>query len=129
VDHPQRTQKLLDTMNTENYEFYRASSVGYALMEALNDLIIAHQIPADLAIKILHNFDRVVPEVLATDVKATTMIKGKINHYKQVDEVWKFVLKNAKFMTRENGQKRDEVQELRAENITVLACPAKKNTG
>jgi transcription initiation factor TFIIA small subunit len=118
----------MDTMNTENYEFYRASSVGDALMEALNDLIIAHQIPADLAIKILHNFDRVVPEVLATEVQATTIIKGKINHYKQVNEVWKFVLKNAKFITRENGHKRDEVQELRAEKVTVLACPAKKNT-
>jgi transcription initiation factor TFIIA small subunit len=119
----------MDTINTENYEFYRASSVGDALMEALNDLIISHQIPADLAIKVLHNFDRVVPEVLATEVQATTMIKGKISHYKQVDEVWKFVLKNAKFMTRENGQKKDIVQELRAENITVLVCPAKRNAG
>jgi transcription initiation factor TFIIA small subunit len=116
-------------MTTENYEFYRASSVGDALMEALNDLIIAHQISGDLAIKVLHNFDRVIPEVLATEVKATTMIRGKIKHYKQVDDVWTFAMKNVRFLTRENGQKRDEVRELTVENITILTCPAKKHAG
>ena len=114
-------------MNTENYEFYRATSVGDALMETLNDLINANHISGALAIKILHNFDRVVPVILSTEVRATTVIKGKINHYKQVDDVWTFVLKNAEFTTKENGLKRDGVQELTAENITVLACPSKKN--
>jgi transcription initiation factor TFIIA small subunit len=116
-------------MNTENYEFYRASSVGEALMETLNDLINANRITSALAIKILHHFDRVVPGVLATEVHATTKIKAKIKHYQNVDEVWTFVLKNVCFTTKENGRKKDEVQELRAEHITILACPAKKNAG
>jgi transcription initiation factor TFIIA small subunit len=116
-------------MNTENYEFYRASSVGEALAETLNDLINANRITGALAIKILHHFDRVVPEVLATDLHATTKIKAKIKHYQNVDEVWTFVLKNVCFTTKENGQKKDEVQEFRAEHITILACPAKKNAG
>lgn len=116
-------------MATESYEFYRASSVGDALMEALNDLVIANQISDDLAIKILHTFDRVIPEVLATEAKATTMIKGKIKHYQQVDDVWTFVMKNARFLTRENGQKKDEVRELTVEKITILTCPAKKHEG
>ena len=115
-------------MNTENYEFYRASSVGAALLETLDDLISANRMPSALAIKMLHNFDRVVPEVLSTELNATTTIKGKINHYKQVDNVWKFVLKNATFMTKENGQRRDEVHELTAENLTVLACPVKRKS-
>lgn len=116
-------------MNTENYEFYRASSVGEALMETLNDLINANRITGALAIKILHHFDRVVLEVLATELHATTKIKAKIKHYQNVDEVWTFVLKNVCFTTKENGQKKGEVQEFRAEHITILACPAKKNAG
>jgi transcription initiation factor TFIIA small subunit len=123
--HPQ----VVGTMSCDNYEFYRATSIGDALMETLNDLITEHRISGDLAIKVLHNFDRVVPEVLAADVKATTLIKGKINHYKLVDEVLTFVLKNAKFTTRENGHKKDVVRELIAENITLLACPSKKTSG
>lgn len=116
-------------MATENYEFYRESSIGDALMEQLNELVTANQIPGDLAIKILHIFDRVISEVLASEVKATTTIKGKIKHYKQVEEVWTFSMKNARFLTKENGQKTDEVRELIAENFIILACPTKKGGG
>lgn len=116
-------------MATESYEFYRGSSIGDALMEQLDDLVTANQIPGDLAFKILHIFDRVISEVLASEVKATTTIKGKIKHYKQVDEVWTFNMKNARFLTKENGQKKDEVQELIAGNFVILACPAKKSGG
>ena len=116
-------------MNTENYEFYRASSVGEALMETLNDLINEDRITGALAVKILHHFDRVVPEVLETELHATMKIKAKIKHYQNVDEVWTFVLKNVCFTTKENGRKKDEVQEFRAEHMTILACPAKKSPG
>jgi transcription initiation factor TFIIA small subunit len=116
-------------MNSENYEFYRASSVGEALTETLNDLIKENRITGALAVKILHHFDRVVPEVLETELHATMKVKAKIKHYQNVDEVWTFVLKNACFTTKENGQKKDEVQEFRAEHMTILACPARKSTG
>ena len=115
-------------MNTDNYEFYRASSIGDTLMETLDDLVNAHRISSDQALMILHNFDRVIAQVLSTELKATTMIKGKIKHYNQVEEVWTFVLKTATFMTRENGQKMDQVRVLTAENVTVLSCPSKKKS-
>ena len=114
-------------MATENYEFYRGSSIGDALMEQLDDLVQANLIPGQLAFKILHIFDRVISEILASEVKATTTIKGKIKHYKQVEEVWTFNMENARFLTKENGQKNDEIQELIAENLVILACPAKRN--
>jgi transcription initiation factor TFIIA small subunit len=116
-------------MNSENYEFYRASSVGEALTETLNDLINENRITGALAVNILHHFDRVVPEVLETELHATMKVKAKIKHYRNVDEVWTFVLKNARFMTKENDQKKGEVQEFRAEHMTILACPARKSTG
>ena len=116
-------------MNTENYKFYRASSVGEALTETLNDLVNENRITGALAVKILHHFDHVVPEVLENELHATMKMKAKIKHYQNVDEVWKFVLRNVCFTTKKNGPKKDEVQEFRAEHITILACPAKKNAG
>ena len=113
-------------MDADNYEFYRATSIGDALIETLNGMVTANQISGALAVKILHNFDSVLPRILATEVKATTMVKGKIGHYNRIDEVRRFVLKTAKFMTKENGLK-DEVWEITAENITVLMCPSKKS--
>jgi Transcription initiation factor IIA, gamma subunit len=93
-----------------------------------NGLITENHISGALTIKILHNFDRAIPEVWASEVKATTVIKGKVKHYNQVDNVWTFVLKNAKLTTKENDGKKSEVQELTATNITVLTCPSKESS-
>ena len=74
-------------MDADNYEFYRATSIGDALIETLNGMVIANQISGALAVKILHNFDSVLPRILATEVKATTMVKGKIGDNIQHEEL------------------------------------------
>lgn len=53
----------------------RCNSIGATLTDTLDDLITAHRIDPQLAMKILANFDRAIAEVLQDKVKARLTFK------------------------------------------------------
>jgi transcription initiation factor TFIIA small subunit len=52
-----------------------SASIGLSLTDTLDDLINEGRIEPQLAMKILSNFDRVITEVLASQVKARLTFK------------------------------------------------------
>ncbi|KAK8051546.1 transcription initiation factor IIA [Apiospora rasikravindrae] len=116
------------------YELYRQSSVGAALTDALDDLIMETRIDPQLAMKILANFDRAIAEVLQNQVRARLSFKvpspagdaplpptmlGSLDTYRFCDEVWTFQLKNVTFKMDSGGQV------VSADKVKIVSCTAK----
>lgn len=61
------------------YEFYRQSSIGIQLTDALDELIQSGHINPILAMKVLEQFDKSISETLANNVKSKGNVKVGIN--------------------------------------------------
>ncbi|KAI9218632.1 transcription initiation factor iia small chain [Blastocladiella britannica] len=82
--------------STEAHCHFRSSSVGMTLIDALDDLIQSGQMAPTLANKVLAHFDlQVVRELQTCQAKAS--FKGGLSTYRNCDDVWTFVLKDAHF--------------------------------
>merc|ERR1712014_278508 len=79
------------------YELYRKSSIGIALMDALDELIQSGLITPQLAIKILQQVDKSASTTFSSNLKTKCTTKGSLKIYRLCDEVWTFVLKDATF--------------------------------
>lgn len=62
-------------------------------------------------------------EALATKVKTKVTFKGGCDIYRNVDDVWTFILKNTAF-TLESGQ--DTIQ---VDRVKIVACDGKSEKG
>ncbi|ODV86460.1 hypothetical protein CANARDRAFT_6930 [[Candida] arabinofermentans NRRL YB-2248] len=100
------------------YEFYRRSTVGTSLADALDALIVDQRIQPQLAMKVLANFDRITSEHLK-EVKSKLTFKGHLHTYRFCDDVWTFVIKdvNVKF---EDGETAN------VDRFKIVACNSKK---
>lgn len=105
-------------MSSTVYELYRKSSIGTALADGLDELIITGRIDPQLALKILANFDRSITEALSERVKSRLSFKGHLDTYRFCDEVWTFVIKDASF--------KFESETVLADRIKIVACNLKK---
>ncbi|KAL7421848.1 Transcription initiation factor IIA subunit 2 [Cryptotrichosporon argae] len=101
------------------YEFYRGSSIGTALTDSLDELITAGDIPPQLAMRVLQQFDKSLTECLQKGVKAKTNVKGHLSTYRLCDDVWTFVVKNPQF--RMEGQSSSS-ELVTAPKIKIVAC-------
>jgi len=106
--------------NQHFYELYRRSSIGAALVEALDNFIAERQIEPQLAIKMLEHFDRVVAEVLNEKVKSRLSFKGHLDTYRFCDDVWTFIVKDITFKLE------NPAQQLKSEKIKIVAMNSKK---
>ncbi|CAK5285009.1 unnamed protein product [Mycena citricolor] len=75
-------------MPAQSYELYRASSIGMALTDSLDELITSGAITPQLAMKVLQVFDEAIYEKLAKTVgtgpeKAKATLKGKMKTYRR----------------------------------------------
>jgi len=61
--------------NPTYYELYRRSSIGSALVDALDSFIAERRLEPQIAIKMLEHFDRIMAEVLNDKVKARLSFK------------------------------------------------------
>ncbi|KAK9473683.1 transcription initiation factor IIA, gamma subunit-domain-containing protein [Dipodascopsis tothii] len=106
--------------NTSYYELYRRSSIGVALMDALDELIKDSKIQPQLAMKILSTFDRCITETLADSMKSTRLsFKGHLDTYRFCDDVWTFIIKDVNF-------KMENSEVVTADKIKIVACSFKK---
>ncbi|KAJ9644560.1 Transcription initiation factor IIA subunit 2 [Coniosporium apollinis] len=101
------------------YELYRRSSIGSALTDTLDDLIMTRKIEPQLAMKIINNFDKAVADTLAEKVKSRMSFKGHLDTYRFCDEVWTFVLKDITV-------KLDNSNTVHADKIKIVSCNSKK---
>ncbi|KAJ2902881.1 transcription initiation factor TFIIA small subunit [Zalerion maritima] len=67
---------------TEEFQIYRHSSIGEALVDTLDDLIMAKKITPQIATRVLTSFDQKVPQVLqsnyAKQPTSTTLLEATI---------------------------------------------------
>ncbi|KAJ3330065.1 Transcription initiation factor IIA small chain (TFIIA 13.5 kDa subunit) [Blyttiomyces sp. JEL0837] len=104
-----------------NLEFYRRSTVGMALTDALDEMINDGHIDPQLAMRVLSQFDISIAEALRQQVKSKAAIKGHLDTYRFCDDVWTFVIENPTF--------KFENETVTAEKVRVVACPPKVSAG
>jgi len=103
------------------YELYRTSSIGNALVEALDEFIADRRIEPQIAIRMLEHFDRVVADVLSERVKARLQFKGRLDIYRFCDEVWTFVVRDVNFKLDSQSS-----AQLHADRVKIVAMNSKK---
>ncbi|GFZ47713.1 Transcription initiation factor IIA subunit 2 [Saitozyma sp. JCM 24511] len=103
------------------YEFYRGSSIGTALTDSLDELITQGDIPPQLAMRVLQQFDKSLTESLQKGVKTKTNVKGHLATYRLCDDVWTFVVKDPQFKMEGTGSSAEMVT---APRIKIVACKA-----
>jgi transcription initiation factor TFIIA small subunit len=74
---------------------YRGSKLGDCLVEALQKLIDEDKITGDLAQKVLDTFDQSMLHLLEKQVTAKGTLKGKLDVYRYLDNIWTFVMSDA----------------------------------
>ncbi|KAH8926591.1 transcription initiation factor IIA, gamma subunit [Atractiella rhizophila] len=101
---------------TPFYELYRRSTIGVALMDSLDELIQSGHINPQLALKVLHQFDRAAAAALSTNqTKSKATIKGHLSTYRLCDEVWTFMVKDATF-------KMEGGESIKTDKCKIVAC-------
>uniref|UniRef100_A0A7N0UQ99 Transcription initiation factor IIA subunit 2 n=2 Tax=Kalanchoe fedtschenkoi TaxID=63787 RepID=A0A7N0UQ99_KALFE len=99
------------------FELYRRSTIGMCLTETLDEMVENGTLGADLAIKVLVQFDKSMTEALDTQVKSKVSIKGHLHTYRFCDNVWTFILQDATF-------KNDDTLE-NVGHVKIVACDSK----
>ncbi|GAA5928879.1 hypothetical protein JCM21900_004287 [Sporobolomyces salmonicolor] len=89
---------------TPFYQLYRRSSLGNALVEALDELINSGHINPQLALMTLTQFDKSASQAISKEVKAKSTVKAHLNTYRLCDEVWTFILQNPTFKLENNSE-------------------------
>jgi len=103
------------------HELYRTSSIGNALVEALDQFIAERRIEPQIAIRMLENFDKIVTDVLQEKVKARLQFKGRLDIYRFCDDVWTFVVRDVNFKLDSQGS-----PTVHADRVKIVAMNAKK---
>lgn len=75
-------------------QIYRHGSLGSALIDAIDDMVIAGRIPPQLGKSALENFDRIMLRSLGVLTRAKLTFKGHLNMYRHCDNIWTFELKD-----------------------------------
>jgi len=100
---------------THAYSHYQQSSLGVSLREALQDMIDGDEISEENAVRTLRLFDQSVNTRLdEISDKNKASFRGHLHTYRNVDNVWTFVLENARVVVD------DEVT--RVGRLKVIAC-------
>ena len=102
---------------TPVYSHYQHSTLGISLREALQDLVDLEELSEDHASKVLQQFDLSINEAIKTHAKAKCSINGELHTYRNCDNVWTFILENAK--VKPSGKSIDIA---RVDKLKIIAC-------
>ena len=113
------------------YEIYRRATIGTTLADALDSLITDQQIQPQLANKILNNFDRVISDLLKSELgiaKSKLTFKGDLHTYRFCDDVWTFIIKNVLIKLTDVSNSGDMLNdnELSVDRFKIVACNGRK---
>ena len=84
-------------------QIYRHGSLGSALIDAIDDMIINGRIQPQVGKSALENFDRIMCRSLGDLTRAKLSFKGRLDMYRHCDNIWTFELKDVK-MTMNPGK-------------------------
>lgn len=101
-----------------NYQLYRGTTLGQTLQDTLDELISGGKLNRNLAVRVLHEFDKAINVALESKVRNRMTIKcNRLRTYRFCDNVWTLLLKDAEFR---------ELQELiRVDWVKIVACDGK----
>ncbi|XP_030382386.1 transcription initiation factor IIA subunit 2-like [Scaptodrosophila lebanonensis] len=100
------------------YQLYRCSTLGITLRETLDDLLQAGEVTADLALKVMQQFDKSINTVIGQETKTRIKFKaGRLETYQFCDDVWTFVLSDVDFHMGK--------QVVNVDRIKIVACDGK----
>ncbi|CAH2351913.1 transcription initiation factor IIA subunit 2 [[Candida] railenensis] len=111
------------------YELYRRSTIGTTLADALDTLISDEKIQPQLAMRILHNFDRIVSELLKSEAgiaKSKLTFKGDLHTYRFCDDVWTFIIKNVLIKLTDVSTNDSNDNEINVDKFKIVACNSRK---
>lgn len=74
------------------YELYRRCSLGLSLTDALDEMIQSQKLNGVMAMRVLHQFDKSISEILSDKIKVKSSLKGHLNLYRYLDDVWTFIV-------------------------------------
>lgn len=74
---------------------YRGSVLGDSLVEALDTLVEDGKLTPYLAVEVLSKYDDAMRRVLEREVNSKASLKGKLDVYRYIDNVWTFILSDA----------------------------------
>lgn len=108
---------------------YRRSTIGTALLDALDILVIDGKIEPQLANSILNNFDRIISENLKAErgyCKSKLTFKGDLHTYRFCDDVWTFIIKNVQIKMTDVSNNDGNDSDLSIEKFKIVACNSRK---
>jgi hypothetical protein len=73
-----------------SFVHFRTSTIGIQLEEALQELLTEDVISFDFLEIVRKEFDKAIVTALKKKVKDKPVIKGKLKHYQNCDNVWMF---------------------------------------
>eukprot|EP00884_Botryococcus_braunii_P003735 jgi/Botrbrau1/13362/Bobra.0158s0015.1 len=78
-------------------QIYRQSKLGDSLVEALDQMVMDEKIPGELATRILSEFDEAFLKRMGSKLDNKAMFKGKLDTYRNCDNVWTFIVSDVMF--------------------------------
>lgn len=101
-----------------SFALYRATGLGRAFVESLNEMFGEGELSNDQVISSLLTFDRSFTHHLEAKTPANKIdMEGRLANYRFCDSVWTLNLKNAKFSGAEG--------DIETTHVKVVACEAK----
>mmetsp|Transcript_24000 Transcript_24000/g.27182 ORF Transcript_24000/g.27182 Transcript_24000/m.27182 type:complete len:119 (-) Transcript_24000:313-669(-) len=99
------------------YQIYRETILGDTLHATLAELVAMSQLENTIAEQVMKIFDRVIERELKNlDRAQKVMLTGKLDEYKNCDDVWTFIIKDPK-LTIDNNI-------IPSDMIKIISCPS-----
>jgi len=102
-------------------ELYRRSTLGLALTDALDELVVSGVLSPTMAMKVLSEFDKSVCKSLSAS-KVRSNMKGQLHTYRFCGNVWTFIVENA---TVSVAVMNGAPKEIKVKLLKVVACDGK----
>merc|ERR1712023_315376 len=106
---------------TECRNIYRNSKLGESLALTLDNLVTNDRIPYTLAVRVLDQFDKSIFNALKHQTKARVKIKGRVEKYNHVQNVWLYHAKNVLMIVEVGTGLEKEIYRLDVEKVE-LTC-------
>ncbi|KAK3328092.1 hypothetical protein B0T19DRAFT_423674 [Cercophora scortea] len=84
-------------------QLYRYGSLGWSLIDTLDELHAAGKMTPQLSQRVLAVFDHETNEAFTDKVRAKMSVKGQLHQYRLCDEIWTFHLRNVTFIMYGEG--------------------------
>lgn len=104
---------------SKHYAMYRRSSLGTSLQWTLQEMVDSDSISKDLMETTLLQFDKSMCTKLADlKLRSNAKVNGQLKTYRNVDNVWNFILKETTFKIGDESVTTSEVK--------IVACDGRQ---